>query len=36
MKQVYGVKGRELTRGDLADMLKWMNFHHATRAVMYG
>jgi len=35
MKQVHGMKGRELTRGDLADTLKWMNFHQATRAVMY-
>jgi hypothetical protein len=36
MKQVYGMKGRALTRGDLTGTLSRMNFHKATRAAMYG
>jgi len=36
MQQVYGMKGHALTRGGLTGTLKWMNFHEATRAVMYG
>jgi len=35
MQQVYEMKGRELTRGGLTDMLQWMNFYQATRAAMH-